>query len=339
MAGKNSFTDMSESLLNNSGQGNYKSTPNSNNRIIFPAVVRESGTDNAGMNRIRAEIVALDSSGNIIPGRDKNYPTAKLPICIPLLPEFFHGRVSVGEMVIIISENPSDLSSVRYYIGPLISSQLNLSYQSYESSSDVFSLSNYAQQNTTAPSTKDKKNASSYAQQSDISIQGRRDSDIIFRPRYAILRAGTFNTDNSTLNTTTPCTIEIKQVDTQPAQQNSIKIFNSLSSSSWKPYSQTNIQSTNINIYSPEGKFVTPNNNSPEISDRLKDFGNLSLSLHPSVFGDELLILLNLILKFLITHIHTPQSVAVETKLLAQLQNYLSGNKLQDLISNVVRIN
>src|ERR1035437_5528616 len=186
MAGKNSFTDMSESLLNNSGQGNYKSTPNSNNRIIFPAVVRESGTDNAGMNRIRAEIVALDSSGNIIPGRDKNYPTAKLPICIPLLPEFFHGRVSVGEMVIIISENPSDLSSVRYYIGPLISSQLNLSYQSYESSSDVFSLSNYAQQNTTAPSTKDKKNASSYAQQSDISIQGRRDSDIIFHQMFLV---------------------------------------------------------------------------------------------------------------------------------------------------------
>lgn len=339
--GKNSFTSMSESLLSMGGQDNFRGDSSSNFRVIYPAIVRDTN-DYAGFNRLKAEIVNLDENGNVKPGKDKDTPLDKLPICIPLVPEFMHVRPQVGETVLVISENPLDLSSPRYWIGPVISQQIKLPYQSYSDAAEIFKINNYAQKNTSSNPTTNNLNKAGvyYPQPSEIAMQGRQDADITFSPRYAILRAGRFKKGTTDLNTETPCHIEIKQVDKEEKNPNSIKLFDKLSESTskFRPYSQNNIHSTNINIYSPEGKFKSAGG-IEEISERLKDFGDLANKLHPTVFGDELIKLLKLILTYLTTHIHPPQNPPVPDATSAELMPYLNGNKAQDLISNVVRIN
>jgi len=340
---KNSFTSMAENLLTMGGQDNFRSDNSSSFRIIYPAIVR-STDDYAGFNRIKAEIVFLDENGKIKPGKDKDTPTDKLPICIPLVPEFVHVRPQIGETVLIISENPQDLSSPRYWIGPVISQQTKLSFQSYSDASEIFQINNFSQKNTASnPTTNNLNKAAVYfPQPNEIAFQGRQDADITFSPRSALIRAGRFKKGTTELNTTTPCQLEIKQVDAEIKNPNSIKLFDKLNSKTteFRPYSQANLQSTNINIYSLEGKFrKVDNENSVEVSERLKDFGDIANSLHPTVFGDELIVLLKLILKYLVTHIHTPQNPALSDDVSEKLDGYLNGNKLQDLISNVVRIN
>lgn len=341
--GKNSFTSMAESLLSREGQDNFRGDTSSNFRIIYSAVVRDTD-DYAGFNRLKAEIVTLDENGNIKPGKDRDTPLEKLPICIPLMPEFVHVRPQVGETVLIISENPQDLSSPRYWIGPVISQQTKLQYQSYTDVAELFQINNFSQKNTTSNPTTNNLNKASvyYPQPNEIAFQGRQDADITFSPRNVLIRAGRFNKGTTELNTTTICQLEIKQVDAEIKNPNSIKIFDRLTSSgsTFRPYSQTNLQSTNINIYSLEGKFrKSDSDNSVEVSDRLKDFGDVANSLHPVAFADELAILLKLILKYLVTHIHTPQNPALPNSTSEKLDAYLNGNKLQDIMSNVVRVN
>ena len=349
--GKNPFSDMAESLLNSSGQDNYRGDNSSGGlRIIYTAIVRDN-EDYAGFNRLKAEIVTLDESGNIKPGKDRDTPLDKLPICIPLIPEFVHVRPQIGETVLIISENPSDLSSPRYWIGPVISQQTKLPYQSYSDATELFKLNTYAQKNTTSNPTTNNLNKASvyYPQPNEIAFQGRQDADITFSPRAVLIRAGRFNKGTTDLNTNSPCFIEIKQVDSEIKNPNDIQIFNKLkiTSSNTKPFvpfSQTNYVSTNINIYSPEGKFRkadkgTGEDGGVELSERLKDFGELASTLHPAVFGDELIKLLKLILRYLVTHRHTPQMPPLSNSTSEELDGYLNGNKMQDLISNVFRIN
>lgn len=345
--GKNSFTSMSESLLTSIGQDNHRGDASSILKIINTAIVRDN-TDYAGFNRLKAEIVTLDENGNIKPGKDKDTPLDKLPICIPLIPEFMHVRPQIGEAVLIISENPLDLSSPRFWIGPIISQQTKLPYQSYSDSAEIFKINTYSQQNTTSNPTTNNLNKAGvyYPQPSEIAFQGRQDADITFFPRGVLIRAGRFKKGTTELNTTSPCSIEIKQVDAPITNPNNIQIFSKLQSNGtpFVPFSQTNYVSTNINFYSPEGKFRKADDGSAdadgvEKSDRLKDFGDLASRLHPVVFGDELIVLLKLILKYLVTHIHTPQQPALKNQTSEDLDPYLNGTKLQDMISNVIRVN
>lgn len=340
--GKNSNTAFSESIMGMQGQDNHRGKGNSTSRIIYPAVVR-SIDDLAGMNRLKAEIVSMGENGNIAPGKDKDTPVDKLPICIPLMPEMMHCRPQVGECVWIIAENPSDLASPRFWMGPVITSPVKLSFEPYGNSVSIFDLNSFAKPNNAKnPTSQNQIKASSiFPSQNDISVQGRNDSEIVFSNREANLRVGKFKKDTLELNTTTPCNIQLRQVDSSQTKLTGIALIDKLSASSFKPFSQANITSTNINIFSPEGKFrkVDPNDKELTTNSRLKDFGDIAQKLHPAVFGDELIVLLKLILQYLTNHIHTPQNPALPNPTSQELEPYLTGNKLQDLISYVIRIN
>ena len=120
MAGINELT---QSLLNSNGQGNTYSQGNQTSRNIYPAIVINID-DPTEQNRIIARIINLDENEAIKGGRDRDTPDDKLPFCVPMMPEHFHVRPFVGEMVYIFLENPSDNSASRYWIGPIISSKL-----------------------------------------------------------------------------------------------------------------------------------------------------------------------------------------------------------------------
>ena len=340
-------TNFGESLLQNSGQAKFRSDNSSTiGKIVNTAIVR-SVDDNAGQNRIKVEIVSIDENGNIQGGLDRNIPTDKLPICIPLMPEFIHVRPQVGECVIVISENPNDITSVRYFIGPLISSQLKLPYQSFtDSFNSMFNTSTFSGKEHGANRTNQKelKVAEILPTQTEISLQGRVDANITFSSREVNINSGLFNKNSLDTNLYNPCKIQLKQFDNAPQTSNSSNLINQLtgySNQKFSPFSQQNIIATNINLISTEGKNRNYDSSNPEFNSnkRLNDFGSVSQSLHPLVFGDELIVLLKLILSFLKNHIHTPQSPALPNSVYEQLLPYLNGNKLQDLISNNIRVN
>jgi len=318
MAGIN---DLAGSLLQSSGQGNFYSDGNKSIRGIYPAIV-VSTDDPLSQNRIKARIVSLDNNGQIVGGKDRDVPNENLVYCIPLLPEFFHVRPLVDEMVFIILENPSDNSAPRYWIGPIISSQIKLKYQSYQEAIKIFDVSSF---NVNLALNNNFKADAVLPQQSDVAVQGRDDADLILKQREACMSAGKFVPNTVDINTVSPSNIQLKQFDNQ--------------SGNLKTFSQANIQSTNINLYSPIGKYRSKDMEKFETNEFLKSFGDLANTLHPAVFGDELIKLLDIIIRVLLTHIHTSQNPLLPTPDSQTLQSYSVEGNLQNIVSNVVRIN
>jgi hypothetical protein len=312
--------DLSRSLLQSSNQIPYVYGDNLT-RNIYPAIV-VSVDDPLDQNRIIARIINIDNEGKVLGGRDKDVPDNKLPICIPCGPEHIHVRPLVGEMVLLFLENPSDNSAPRYWSGPIISSKLKLKNQEYKEAVKIMDYTDFSVNKNTK---KDAKVSTIFPEQADVAIQGRDDADLILRPKEATLIAGKFKTNTTEQNTETPSYIKLKQI--------------SNGSGSLKNFSQTTIVSTNINIYSPRGKFRGGDLKRFETNTDLSSFGDLANSLHPAVFGDELIKLFEVLIRFLTTHIHTPQSPPTPTPDFATLQMYTVSGELQKLISKHVRIN
>lgn len=104
-------------------------------------------------------------------------------------------------------------------------------------------------------------------------------------------------------------------------------------------YSHAELTSTLLTLYSKRGKFRNNEIKGFEKSDDLTSFGNLADSLHPSVFGDELIRVLDLIIRYLLNHIHQPQNPPLPTSISDEIKKYTIEGELQRLISNHVRIN
>jgi hypothetical protein len=314
--------DLTQNLLNTNGQGNTYSQGNQASRNIYSAVVINID-DPTEQNRIIARIVSLDQDGNIKGGRDRDTPDEKLPFAVPMLPEHFHVRPLVGEMVYIFLENPSDNSAPRYWIGPITSSKYKLKFQDYKEAIKVFDYTVFSAN----PNTKDKpKVVTAFPEQSDVAVQGRGDADLILSQREAYLVAGKFKPNTFEINTDNPSYLQLKQ-------------FDNVTVGPLKNFSQSNLQSTNINLFSPIGKFRNKDLASFEKNEDLKSLGDFANTLHPTVFGDELVKLLNLIIIVLLNHIHTPQNPLLQIPESKELQEYTIEGNLQNLLSKFIRIN
>jgi hypothetical protein len=434
---------LAQKALQNTGQSNY-SAGVTTNRGIFPAIVVPNGTnDNSEQNRIRARIVNVQEDGKIqgksnsaneenynsYAGKDRGITDETLVLCIPLLPEFFHIRPQVGEMVFVLMENPQDVAGVRYWIGPIISSKLKLKFQSYE---DSFKMFNKTDSITNAKINSSIDLSTIFPGNADVAVQGRDDADLILKSREVLLIAGKLSSSQTqTVNTECPSYLNLKQINRQAIQEKKktpTKIINRIfvelkkdsfnkyvgtivvkelntdfelinesnsylvkeGTISWlnekiknakakypnwdfktnsqeyknfpvnynttptpeittppptnnqellQKYSQATLISTNINIYSPRGKFRGDDIKPFEINKDLKSFGIFSDSLHPTIFGDETVRVLDLIIRLLLTHIHTPEMPLAHTSLSDELKKYTVDGWLQNLLSNHVRIN
>lgn len=316
------INELSQSLLNANGQGNTYSKGNQTVRNIYPAVVINID-DPTEQNRIIARILNLNEEGKVLGGRDRDTPDDKLQFCVPMLPEHFHVRPLVGEMVYIFLENPSDNSAPRYWMGPITTSKLKLQFQDYKESIKIFDYTVFNVNNTTKTNPKI---ATAFPEQSDVAIQGRGDADLILRQKEAYLVAGKFKQNSFDINIDTPSYLQLKQ-------------FDNVTIGPLKSYSQANFQSTNINLFSPIGKFRDKNLAKFEKNDELLSFGDFASSLHPMVFGDELIKLLDLIIRVLLTHIHTPQVAMLSIPESKKLQEYTIDGSLQNILSKYIRIN
>ena len=139
--------------------------------------------------------------------------------------------------------------------------------------------------------------------------------------------------------------MQIKQFDAIKQRASVISNLLGVNQEPLPPYSQTNIVSTNINLISTEGKNRDPKIDNIETltnKDNLERFGDIAATLHPLVFGDELVKLLKIIINFCITHKHTPQKpaeTATKEETIREISEYLSDEKIQELLSKNVRTN
>ncbi|MEK6829320.1 MAG: hypothetical protein AABY15_04270 [Nanoarchaeota archaeon] len=304
--------------------GGISSEGNQSSRNIYPAIVINN-EDPLGMKRVVARIVSLDESGNINGGRDRDTPTDKLPFCVPMMPNHFHIVPLVDEMIYVFLENPGDNSAPRYYMGSEINSPFKLKFQAYAEAERVFKYTNF---NLNQNKDNNLQALTVIPKIGDIAVQGRSDADLILRPREVFLVAGKFNKGTLDINQGNPSSLQLIQKENPT--ENSQLIPN---------YSQANFVSTNINLYSTRGKFRDSNLAKFEVNEDLKSFGDLANTLHPAVYGDELIKLLNIIITVLLNHIHTPQLSLVTTPDSDELSSYTVDGNLQRIISNHIRIN
>lgn len=332
---------LANSILQNQGFGGaIASDGNPSNRIVYPAIV-VNNEDPLGMKRIVARIISLDNEGNINGGRDRDTPDNQLPLCIPMIPNHFHIIPLVDEMVYVILENPTDNSAPRYYIGSQINSQYKLKFQQYVEANRVFKKTSF---NLNKNKGADPQAATIFPKEGDIALQGRNDSDIILKPREVYLVAGKFEKGTNSANITSPGSFQLIQKENNENENNiggvAGDVIGALTKKPLIPrYSQTNLTSSNINIYSHLGKFREESLSDFEINADLESFGELANTLHPAVFGDELIKLLDLMVRIMLNHIHTPQQPLVTTPESQELSQYTIDGSLQNIISNYVRIN
>lgn len=341
--GKNVFTNLSESLMTNNGQAFHRLPSNPSQRLIYPAIVREVN-DNAGYNRIKAEIVNINSEGFTYAGKDKDSTLDQIPLCVPLLPEILHVRPKVGECVLVLLENPSDPTSARYYIGPLITQQTKLERENFESTQPIYNKSSLnGRQIGGAPSTSVNNDAGTlFAKQDEIALQGRQNSDVVLGNNSVKIRAGIFkNLVDFKENTDYPCNIELKIVD-KPISTTGVRAADTELNLSFEIFSQQNLRATNINLISPEGKFRKKSAANDEIkyNPRLNDFGEEAKTLHPAVLGDELVEILTNIINYLFSHIHIPQAQPLANNYAYNIQKYRDKTYLSaKILSNNIRLN
>lgn len=142
-------------------------------------------TDDTDSGRIFAKITGIDG------GLEDTDP--KL-IAVPLLSKFIGIYPKVGESVFIFIQDVSRLHGDRFWVGPIISQPqfLNEDQHLYTSRSSFKSggLVSPAQAPSSLPETN-----GVYPKTNEISYQGRDNTDLIFRSRQVIIRAGKFNYD------------------------------------------------------------------------------------------------------------------------------------------------
>jgi hypothetical protein len=325
--GFDTFNKRVQSKLAVNGQSDASVTRDGDTKKnIYPARV-VSIEDPFEMNRIVVEIVNINSEGVETPGEDRMIKRSDLPFCIPMIPAYINLQVEISDLVWVLVENPRDMTSVRYWMGPIVSTKTNLSGQNFKSAHEIFDRTetNLNQRLENSPAY------SVLPQRSDVALLGKNDAVVSLRNREVFLSAGQFvNKQNDfALNVLTPLMLQLKQFD---SDVDNPKAFN---------YSQANLQATSINIYSTLGKFRDPKDGKtyePANTD-LEKLDDLSKSLHPSVLGDELLKLMSLLIQLVLTHKHTPQASLAPNALSKELSQYTIDGKLQDLLSKYVRIN
>ena len=168
------------------------------------------------------EVVSIDdefNSGRIkvrLYPEDNGIALDSIPFAFPLLPKMFNVSPKVGEAVIVFLTESGNGYSNRYYIGPIISQLPNLEYDGFHtrafsnySDSFIKPSPDFAKVNTAIGAFGDKE---------DVTIYGRKGTDIILKENDIRIRAGArLDGDNvigKTFNRLNPAYLKLKYNDT-----------------------------------------------------------------------------------------------------------------------------
>jgi hypothetical protein len=268
-------------------------------------------TDEYDGNRIKVRIKGID---------DKISDT-DLPYAFPLLPKFINLIPAVGESVFVFLVTEDNKYDNRMYIGPIISQPQKLKFDPhYYSSASLLSSGVLSPEK--APSTlPDAKGV--YPDKKYFAIQGRDNSDIIFKEREILLRAGKFETNNNLkFNKKNIGYIQIKHDANFTTDKKSVGTV-------------TNVVSDRIHLLTHNG---TPRFILDDQTDLITDteLEKIIKNTQSMVYGELLVELISLIKNFIINHSHPYHGLPpVQDQNLQDIQRF----NLNSLLSQYIRIN
>lgn len=296
--------------------------------------VVESTIDPAGLGRIK---VRIPGQANV--GGDGSTPTDTLPWSYPMMPKHFTVQPKGGEAVFVLTFNEQKAHSDRLYFGPIISQLDKLDYESKNSTAlNAFTFA------TTNPNVNVDTIAGLngvFPKQTDVSIQGRYNTDIILRKNEILIRAGKFvestpdanNPYTFKFNNTTPGFIQIKN-DT-PLNNNDGNV---------ETGSVLNIVGNKINLLTH--KDGNPRFNLANQENQISEEEILKIldEAHPVPFGDLLVQYLILLKNAFLNHVHNyngipPTDLTVGNTLPVQEFNKKAEDLENRMLSKNIRIN
>ena len=366
--GSNLFNKQLENLLNTGGQfASVSKSPDigGGSRIIYPAKVISIDGEN-GMRRIKARILQVEPDGSESPSKDKNVTDKELVTCVPLLPVYLQVMPRVGEMVIVFLESfgEGSTNSTRYYIGPFRSTYFNYDYEEFK---NAIRIKDGNQTNVAVPNGA----VDILPNANEVALNGKKGANIILSENRVRVNVAPFVNNTLNPNTETFGQIELNQIQDVKQYLNKQRIKGETPPFQLpdpEQFSQINIRGNNINIIATGGNnknidqqgdtiiFTLSSDKAQKTTikydlevinnENIFKLGKEAESLHPMVFGDELIQLLSKIIIRLETHIHTPQKPALndDAGLRQNLLQYTIDsqgniNRLGDLISKLNRVN
>ena len=284
----------------------------------------------------QVESVEDDSDGLRIKARlsqDGLKSTNELPYAYPLLPKTFRTVPKVGEGVLIFFSEIGNNNSNRYYIGPLISQDQKLNYDSYDygRGTSISLLQGGEIQPLTKLSKYEETNGS-FPKINDVSVVGRKGEDIILKDDEIDLRCGIRTevidkTDknlvgNVMFNNINPSYIQLKYKRAIGYSKNQ------------EADSIINLVADKINIISHKdvNQFNLTDKN--ELI-KTSEMDEIMSKLHQLAYGDELVKALNIIRNAITNHVHPyPGMSPCSDTYIMDLLSY----DFNDILSNNVRI-
>jgi hypothetical protein len=313
---------MSKYAFAGGSQYNKSSSKRLDTTIFYYGTVI-SNFDELGADRIKVRIIGIDDSVS----------DSELSSAFPMIQKFFHIVPKIGETVLIFVPDVRNPFIDRLFIGPIISQP-----QMLNDDSDLFSskatLDSGIKEAGPSPRTIPE-NKGVYPNPENVAIQGRNNSDIIFKDKEVLIRAGQFNVntpkgDIPKFNKINPSFIQIKHdmilkkaTDKTNAEKGGV----------------VNIVSNKINLLTHKNgnpRFVL-NNPDSMISD--EEIQKIIENAHPLAFGDNLLELIKVFMNAFLNHVHPypgmkPQDLSGENNIDKLLEYDLSS-----ILSKNIRIN
>lgn len=252
-------------------------------------------TDNTGLGRIKVRI-----KGSLTSGGDDGVSDADLPYAIPMIQKHIQNNPKIGETVWVFVFDRSRQHIDRLFIGPIISQQDKLYFDSGRTSALAgFSFGPLSPKMNvnTIPQLK-----GVFPNYEDISIQGRFNTDITQKDNEIILRAGKFESSPKSTQNPYPFQFNTKT-------QAYIQIKNDVTISA--PNSETNDKGSVTNIVANKINLITHKEGSPRfnvtdqnglISD--EELAKILDEAHQLPFGDVLIEYLKLLKEALFAHVH-----------------------------------
>lgn len=287
--------------------------------FYFGKVISLNDPNNTG--QIKVFLSGIDVSEN-----DPN-----IPIALPLLPKHLNVYPKVGERVTVMVQysvvgNQATNSATRYWIGPWISQPQKLEFEDFtQSQSDkpdgIIKLDGSLNNNSLSKGI--------YPEKEYIAIQGRDNSDLIFKNKEVLLRAGKFIPSKpKEFNKKDSAYIQIRYLT---------KNEDNVTPDNENMGSNINIVSNYINLLShngnTSGKFVLSDQKDMITN---KDQSYINKNTHPVPFGDVLVNFLKLVQNYAAQHVHPYNGMSPDPNdSLLKLINF----DLSSILNNYVRTN
>lgn len=257
----------------------------SNNEIdkqsFFYGVVT-SVSDSFNMGHIKARIRGIDDHLN----------ESELPKSFPLQPKFIYIKPKVGETVLIFTPEKDNPFTDRFYLGPLISQPQFLNDSPLTTAKSGLN-SGYLESQESPNRIPEVKGV--FPTGDDLAIQGRQNTDILFKDNEIVLRA---NKGDDTL--------KIKNFPTfNKKSQAYIQLKGNIKTN------KDNQTISLVNVVANKINLLTHENGSPfyNLHDQEKQISDAEMirileTAHPAAFGDKMVEYFLLMREVLLNHVH-----------------------------------